>query len=104
MKEIKVLFLDDEQKVLNSIARIFADEPYGVAVASSSAEAMEIIAREKIKVVLSDQRMPDISGVEFLHMIKLQISGHCPHPFYGVCRFFRRRESHQYQRSLPFYQ
>ena len=48
------------------------DEPYGVAVAANSAQAMDILAREKIKVVLSDQRMPDISGVEFLHLVKLQ--------------------------------
>jgi signal transduction histidine kinase len=72
MKEINVLFLDDEQKVLNSITRIFADEPYGVAVAIDATQAMQIIAREKIKVVLSDQRMPEISGVEFLHQIKAQ--------------------------------
>jgi len=74
MKEINVLFLDDEQKVLNSITRIFADEPYGVAVAANFTEAMNIIAQGKIKVVLSDQRMPDISGVEFLHKVKDQ----CP--------------------------
>ena len=72
MKEINVLFLDDEQKVLNSITRIFADEPYGVAFAANSAEALNILAQEKIKVVLSDLRMPDISGVEFLHIVKLQ--------------------------------
>jgi signal transduction histidine kinase len=72
MKEINVLFLDDEQKVLNSISRMFADEPYGIAVASNAAEAMDIIAREKIKVVLSDQRMPDVTGVEFLHRVRLQ--------------------------------
>jgi len=72
MKEINILFLDDDQKVLNAITRIFADEPYGVAVASNYTEAMGIIAREKIKVVLSDQRMPDISGVEFLHKVKEQ--------------------------------
>ena len=74
MKEVNVLFLDDDQKVLNSITRIFSDEPYGVAFASNSVEAMNIIAREKIKVVLSDQRMPDISGVEFLKHVKAQ----CP--------------------------
>jgi signal transduction histidine kinase len=72
MKDINVLFLDDEQKVLNSITRMFTDEPYGVAVAASANEALGIIAREKIKVVLSDLRMPDISGVEFLRRIKLQ--------------------------------
>lgn len=73
MKEINALFLDDEQNVLNSIARIFANESYGVAIANNSRDAMEILAREKnIKVVLSDQRMPDVTGVEFLHRVKAQ--------------------------------
>lgn len=72
MKEINVLFLDDEEKVLNAVKRIFINEPYGVAVAANYAEAMSIIAREKIKVVLSDQRMPDIPGVEFLRRVRVQ--------------------------------
>src|SRR3569623_1025361 len=67
MKEINVLFLDDEENVLNSIRRMFIGELYGVAVARNHKEALEILAKEKIKVVLSDQRMPDISGVQFLH-------------------------------------
>lgn len=72
MKEINVLFLDDEEKVLNSVNRIFLNESYGVAVAGNYMEAMAIIAREKIKVVLSDQRMPDIPGVEFLRRVRVQ--------------------------------
>ena len=72
MKEINVLFLDDEKNVLNSISRLFEDEPYGFAVADSFADAMAIMARENIKVVLSDQRMPDITGIEFLRQIKEQ--------------------------------
>jgi signal transduction histidine kinase len=70
MKEIHVLFLDDEENVLNSVRRIFIDELYGVAVAHNYTEALEILSKEKIKVVLSDQRMPDITGVEFLHKVK----------------------------------
>ena len=70
MKEINVLFLDDEPNVLNSISRLFVDENYGVALASSTEEAMDILGREKIKVVLSDHRMPDISGIEFLRRVK----------------------------------
>lgn len=72
MKEINILFLDDEEKVLNAVKRIFINEPYGVAVAGNYNEAMAIIAREKIKVVLSDQRMPDIPGVEFLRRVRVQ--------------------------------
>jgi len=72
MKEISVLFLDDEQNVLNSISRLFMNEAYGVAVAGNCEEAMAILNREKIKVVLSDQRMPDITGIEFLRRVKTQ--------------------------------
>ena len=70
MKEISVLFLDDDVNVLNAVARMFMDEPYGVAVASNHKDALAILEKEKVKVVLSDQRMPDISGVEFLHIVK----------------------------------
>ena len=70
MKEINVLFLDDEDTVLNAVKRTFANELYGVAVAKNPMEAMAIIAANKVKVVLSDQRMPDLSGVEFLNMVK----------------------------------
>lgn len=72
MKQISVLFLDDEANILNSIKRMFMDEPYGIAVASNTQEAMKILEKEKIKVVLSDQRMPDTTGIEFLHRVKLQ--------------------------------
>ena len=72
MKEISVLFVDDDENVLKSIARLFANEPYGVAVVDNTTEAMAVLKREKIKVVLSDQRMPDMPGVEFLHRLKAQ--------------------------------
>jgi signal transduction histidine kinase len=72
MKPIHVLFLDDEEKVRNSITRMFATESYGVAVAGNFLEAMDILSREKVKVVLSDQRMPDIVGVEFLRRVRVQ--------------------------------
>jgi signal transduction histidine kinase len=72
MKEISVLFLDDEKNILNAITRMFIDEPYGVVIANSAQEALKILEKEKIKVVLSDQRMPDMSGTQFLHRVKSQ--------------------------------
>ena len=67
---IHLLVLDDEQNILNSIRRLLVSEPYGVFVTSDPAEALEAIARNKIKVVMSDQRMPKTSGVEFLAEVK----------------------------------
>lgn len=72
MKEISVLFLDDEANILNSLTRMFIDEPYGIAVAKNVTEALKMLEMHKIKVVLSDQRMPDISGTQFLHRVKTQ--------------------------------
>ncbi len=70
MKAISVLFVDDEENILHALKRMFANEAYGVATASSAEEGMAIIARGGIKVVLSDQRMPYVSGVEFLRQVK----------------------------------
>lgn len=71
-KEINVLFLDDEENILNSLKRLFISEPYAIAVTTNAEEALGIIEREKIKVVISDQRMPHITGVEFLTKVKVK--------------------------------
>lgn len=72
MKETSVLFLDDEDNILRSIQRMFMDEPYGVVVAHNAQEALKILETQSIKVVLSDQRMSDTTGTQFLHRVKSQ--------------------------------
>jgi len=69
-KEINVLFLDDEENILNSLKRLFISEPYGIFVTTNAEEALKIVDQEPIKVVISDQRMPHITGVEFLTKVK----------------------------------
>lgn len=71
-KQTQLLFLDDEQHILNALKRTFIDEPYAIAATTDAGEAMSVIAKEKIKVVVSDQRMPSVSGVEFLRNVKDQ--------------------------------
>ena len=68
--EIQVLFLDDEESIVDGMQRLFMREPYGISATIHLAEAREILAKEKIKVIVSDQRMPDISGVKFLREVK----------------------------------
>lgn len=70
MKEVNVLFLDDEENILNSLKRLLMSEPFGIATTSDAGQALDIISKEKIKVVFSDERMPGISGVEFLGQVK----------------------------------
>lgn len=69
-KEIYILALDDEQNILESLQRLFFKEDFGVFTTTDFHEALDVLGKEKIKLILSDQRMPDISGVEFLKQVK----------------------------------
>ncbi|MGV1099510.1 HD domain-containing phosphohydrolase [Thiovibrio sp. JS02] len=63
----KILFVDDEVNILRALKRLFMDDAFAVFTASSGKEALRILESEKdIGVIVSDQRMPEMSGVEFL--------------------------------------
>jgi two-component system, NtrC family, response regulator len=64
-----VLVVDDEKNYQVVLADVLEDEGYEVVTASSGQEAMEIIRRMPIHTVLSDIKMPGMSGVELLEQI-----------------------------------
>jgi len=64
-----ILVLDDEQRSLESIQRIL-DDQFDVHLASTIAQAEEILAREWIQILLCDQRMPEMTGVEFTEKVR----------------------------------
>ncbi len=67
----KILFVDDEENILRSLQRLFMDEELEVFTASSGAKGLEILAREtEVGVIVSDQRMPEMTGVDFLEKSK----------------------------------
>lgn len=72
MYENKILLVDDEPSVLNSLERVFADEDYVIFTANDAVKALEIIDQEKIKVIISDERMPGMKGSQLLSLIALQ--------------------------------
>jgi DNA-binding NtrC family response regulator len=72
-EQVKILFVDDEQKVLESLELVFRDTP--IRLATSGDEALKILRAEEISVLVSDQRMPKMSGVELLREAK-KISPH----------------------------
>lgn len=64
-----ILFVDDEPFILRSLQRLFSSL-YNVFTASSGLEAIEIVSHNQIHVVVCDQRMPEMIGVEALAVIK----------------------------------
>jgi len=69
-KNIELLILDDEVNILNALKRMMMDEPFGVMTTSSAEDALLALKHGNIKVILSDQRMPEMSGIEFLTRAK----------------------------------
>ncbi len=65
----KVLVVDDEKNYLFVLEDLLSDEGYEVLTASSAPEAFEIVQRESIDTVLSDIKMPGMTGVDLLEKI-----------------------------------
>lgn len=72
MSEKTVLFVDDELPILKTIKRIFHKEPCQVLIAESGQQGLELLEQNTVHVVVSDQRMPQMSGAEFLHQVRLK--------------------------------
>ncbi len=68
-EKVNVLFLDDESRIVNSLKSLFR-RTYNVFTATDGHQALEIVKNNKIQVVVSDQRMPNMLGVEFLKKVK----------------------------------
>ena len=66
----KILFLDDEERILNALGALFRYK-YQVFTATTGEQALAILRRCRVHVVVSDQRMPGMTGVEFLRQAKM---------------------------------
>ncbi|AZF41236.1 Response regulator [Pseudomonas sp. R1-43-08] len=64
-----VLLVDDEESILNSLRRLLRNQPYEVVLATSGAQALEIMATRPIDLVMSDARMPGMDGATLLAQV-----------------------------------
>lgn len=64
-----ILLVDDESEILFSLRGLLRTE-FDVHTAESGAEALEILGRQSIHAIMSDQRMPNMTGVELLRRAK----------------------------------
>jgi DNA-binding NtrC family response regulator len=67
-KHINVLYIDDEKSNLTSFKAAFRRD-FNVHLADSAANGLDILRNNEIHVILTDQRMPEKTGVEFLSSI-----------------------------------
>lgn len=79
----RILFVDDEVKILKSFKRLFMDTDYEILLAESGKEALEILENEEIDLIVSDMRMPNMTGYQLLsevkkrfpHIVRIILSG-----------------------------
>ena len=65
----RLLFVDDEKRVLNSM-RVMFRRQFDLFLASHGAEALDIVKEEDIDVIIADHRMPRMTGVEVLSAVR----------------------------------
>ena len=70
VKKRCLLFVDDDEAVLQDIERNLKDEAYDKYYAKSGEEALEILQREKVHVIVVDMIMPGMDGLELLKIVK----------------------------------
>jgi len=83
MSVATLLLVDDESRILSSLRRALRREGYRILVASTPGEALRVLEAEPIDAILSDHKMPGMSGLELLEVaararpatVRLLISG-----------------------------
>ncbi len=65
-----IMFVDDSISVLESLRWIFMDEPYHVFAFDNPIEALSSIDSKEFAVIVADQSMPEMAGIEFLEKVK----------------------------------
>ena len=70
VKKGTVLFVDDNEIVLQSLEEGLSDESYNKLFAKSCKDALEITQQEEVHVIVTDMCMPEMTGLELLRIVK----------------------------------
>ncbi|MDP2826024.1 MAG: response regulator [Sulfuritalea sp.] len=65
-----LLLVDDEASILSSLRRLLRPAGYTIHIAESGAAGLEILEREAVDLVVSDMRMPEMDGAQFLEQVR----------------------------------
>ena len=69
-RERTLLLVDDEANILSALKRLLRGDGYRILTAGSGADGLEVLDNQSVDVIVSDQRMPGMTGVEFLSLAK----------------------------------
>lgn len=69
-QERLLLLVDDEVNITTSLKRLLRSDGYRILTATSGQEGLELLATNPVGVIISDQRMPAMTGVEFFQRVK----------------------------------
>jgi len=65
-----ILLVDDEANVLSALQRALFEEEYEVLTAESGEDGLKLLLSHRVKVIISDERMPGMDGSEFLSLVR----------------------------------
>jgi putative nucleotidyltransferase with HDIG domain len=71
----RLLIVDDETSILSAIKRVFRSQGYEVLTASSGKEGLALLEQEPVDLIISDMRMPEMDGAEFLGQVFIRWPG-----------------------------
>ena len=97
----RVLIVDDEPDMLDFLERVFRHD-YTVLRAGSGEEALEVLASNTVDILITDQKMPRMTGVQLLErikdkypgLVKILVSGYTDVP--DIQQAVERCQIHQY--------
>lgn len=65
-----ILVVDDEEHVRSALQSVLEREGYTVRTAEAATDALEVLRKEPIKLIISDQNMPGMSGIDFFKLVR----------------------------------
>ena len=71
MKKHTILIVDDEEMILKSICRVLRNEDYQILTANNGEKGLSLLKDHEVHLIISDQRMPGMNGIDFLKQIKI---------------------------------
>ena len=66
---LSILLVDDDLHVLKSVTRVLRRQGWRVEAVNSASAALDLMAEQDFYVVISDLKMPDVDGIEFLSVV-----------------------------------